>query len=272
MHRAGSGEVVLKHYCIFSGFFAASFKKCEKGRLELSLDINSSIVMIMIRLICDTLILASSNIKHDVDCLATQLLGRLLAFREQFPRIDGLITQCYRWCYAQQSSLFIPQSACLISAGGPLKTYLRGHEQRVNEIAVTNDDKFIVTSGEDSLINVWNSTNLDCLHTLKMADKGPSCLALTPDDNYVIGSAKSSVGVWDIDSGEVVQRFDNDGAVACLATTSDGARVVTGGEDCVARVWHTLSGAKEKTLSGHEGKLALKIGRTSLHNSGNNVL
>ena len=220
--------------------------------------------MVMIRLVFDTLILSSSNIKHDVDCLATQLLGRLLAFREQFPRIDGLITQCYRWCDAQQSPLFIPQSACLISAGGPLKTNLRGHEQRVNEIAVTNDDKFIVTSGEDSLINVWNSTNLDCLHTLKMADKGPSCLALTPDDKYVIGSTKSAVGVWDIDSGELLQWYDNDGVVTCLATSSDGARVVTGGEDGIARVWHTLSGAKEKTLSGHEGKRALKIGRLSL--------
>ena len=93
-----------------------------------------------------------------------------------------------------------------------------------------------------------------------MVDKGPSCLALTPDDSYVIGSAKFSVGVWDIDSGEVVQRFDNNGVVTCLATTSDGARVVTGGEDGVTRVFHTLSGAKEKTLSGHQGKLTLKIG------------
>ncbi|KAJ7373573.1 hypothetical protein OS493_011178 [Desmophyllum pertusum] len=107
-----------------------------------------------VRLIYDTLILASSNIKYDVDCLAGQFIGRLLAFREQFPRIDGLVRQCYRWCYAQQSPIFIPQSACLISAGGPLKTNLRGHKQRVNEVAVTTDDKFIVTSGEDSLKRV----------------------------------------------------------------------------------------------------------------------
>ena len=132
---------------------------------------------------------------------------------------------------------------------------------------MTKDDKFIVTSGEDSLINVWNSTNLDCLHTLKMVDKGPSCLVLTPDDNYVIGSAKSNVGVWDIDSGEVVQRLENDGVVTCLATTSDGTRVVTGGEDGVARVFQTLSGVKEKTLIGHEGKLTIKIGRAFLLNT-----
>lgn len=205
------------------------------------------------RLIQDTLVLASSNIKHDVNCLAPQLIGRLLAFGDQFPKIDGLIKQCYRWCYAQSSPLFIPQSACLISAGGPLKTNLRGHEQRVNEIVVTSDDKFIVTSGEDSLINVWNTINLDCLHTLKMADKGPSCLVLTPDEKHVIGSAKSSVGVWDIDSGEALQQFDNEGVVTCLAVTSDGIYIATGGADGVLRVWRTVDGLKEKSLHGHEG-------------------
>lgn len=208
----------------------------------------------MLRFVHDTLILARSNIKQDVDCLATQLLGRLLTFREQFPRIADLITQCYCWCDVQRSPLFIPQCACLISAGGPLKTNLRGHEQRVNEIAVTRDDKFIVTSGEDSLINVWNSSNLDCLHTLKMADKGPSCLVLSLDDKYVIGSAIASIGVWDIDSGEAIQRFHNEGVVTCLATGFDGAYVVTGGVDGIVRVWKTFSGTKEKTLSGHEGK------------------
>ena len=56
-----------------------------------------------------------------------------------------------------------------------------------------------------------------------------------------------------------------------MATSSDGARVVTGGEDGIARVWHTLSGAREETLSGHEGKRALKIGRLSLFKSRNTV-
>lgn len=208
---------------------------------------------IALRLIHDTLILASSNIEQDGNCLGPQLLGRLLAFGDQFPRIDGLIKQCNRWCYAQASPLFIPLSACLISAGGPLKINLRGHEQRVNEIAVTSDDKFIVTSGEDSLINIWNSTNLDCLHTLKMADRGPSCLILTPDEKHVIASAKSAVGVWDIDSGEAGQRFDNEGVVTCLTVSPDGIYIVTGGGDGVVRVWLTLNSAKQNSLLGHEG-------------------
>ena len=87
-----------------------------------------------------------------------------------------------------------------------------------------------------------------------MADEGPSCLALMPNDTYVIGSVKSSVGVWDIDSGEALQRFDNGSVVTCLAISSDGIHVVTGSDDGVVRVWRIVNGAKEKTFHGHEGK------------------
>ena len=86
-----------------------------------------------------------------------------------------------------------------------------------------------------------------------MANKGLSCLALTPDDKYIIGSAKSSLGVWDIDSGEAVQRFDNGSVVTCLAITSDGIHVVTGGDNGIVQVWRIANGAREKTFHGHEG-------------------
>lgn len=128
----------------------------------------------------------------------------------------------------------------------------------MNEVLVTSDNKFIVTSGEDAVINVWNSTNLDCLHTLKMASKWQSCLALTLDDKHVIGSAKSGVGVWNIDSGEAVVRFDNGCVVTCLAASSDGAYVLTGGNDGTVQVWDIIDGAKERTFLGHEGKSSFK--------------
>ena len=91
-----------------------------------------------------------------------------------------------------------------------------------------------------------------------MASKGQSCLALTMDDKYVIGSAKSSVGVWNIDSGEAMVRFDNGCVVTCLATSSDGAYVVTGGNDGTVQVWGIIDGAKERTFLGHEGKSSFK--------------
>ena len=53
-------------------------------------------------------------------------------------------------------------------------------------------------------------------------------------------------------------RFDNGCVVTCLATSSDGAYVVTGGSDGTVQVWSIMGGAKERTFVGHEGKSSFK--------------
>ncbi|EDO31117.1 predicted protein, partial [Nematostella vectensis] len=184
-----------------------------------------------IRLVQDTLILSSSNIKHDLNSLAPQLIGRLLAFKGKFPRIASLLEQAYRWIYARNIPVIAPMNACLISPGGPLITNLHGHTQRLDCVTVTRDDKFIVTSGGDSLINIWNTENHDCIHTLKIGGKGQSHLVLTNDDRFVVAAADSSFGAWDIDTGEKVVSFESHVKITCLAVTLKGDCVVTGCAD-----------------------------------------
>ena len=218
-----------------------------------------------VRLVRDSLVLASSNIKQGVDCMAQQLIGRLLAFTEQFPRIDQLLKQAYRWCYASKTPRLVPRTACLVSAGGPLKTNLRGHTERVACVAATRDNKFVVTTAEDSLLNIWNLHNFDCIHTLKLPGKGASCLALTRDDRLAVHSAGPSLGIWDLDTGEAIQRFENTAKVTCLSVSLDNNYVVAGGDDGVLRVWHIASGAQEHELTGHEGEdSALRVGLWSV--------
>lgn len=96
----------------------------------------------------DTLVLSASNLKHDVNSLAGQLTGRLLAFAPHFSNIARLLRQAERWCHAQTNPVFICRSPCLISAGGPLRTNLRGHTQRINNVVITKDDKIIATAGK----------------------------------------------------------------------------------------------------------------------------
>ena len=123
-------------------------------------------------------------------------------------------------------------------------------------MAVTRDDNFIVTSGADSLINIWNADNYDCLHTLKMAGKGDSFLVLTNDDRYAVAAAGASLGAWNLDTGEHVVKFNAEEKITCLAVTSQGDHVVAGCSDHVVRVWSMISGELTRELKGHEGKSA----------------
>ena len=138
-------------------------------------------------------------------------------------------------------------------AGGPLITNLRGHTKRVNGVAVTRDNNFLVTSGEDSLINIWNTNNHDCLHTLKIPGKGESFLVLSPDDRLVLAAAGLGVGIWDVDTGENVQKFESAAKVTCLAVSPDGGHVAAGCEDNAIILWDSQRGTMDKALRGHEG-------------------
>ena len=111
-------------------------------------------------------------------------------------------------------------------------------------------------TGNDCLINVWNSDNHDLLHSIKMADKagGTTCLALTHDDRCAAGSAGTKAGVWDLDTGEAICRVDNEDVVTCLALTDDAKTMVTGSKNHVIKVWDISTGELKHALSGHEGR------------------
>lgn len=96
-----------------------------------------------------------------------------------------------------------------------------------------------------------------------MAGKGPSCLALTPDEKCVIGSSNSTVGLWDIDTGEALRQFDNGDVVTCLTISPDGIFIVTGGKEGIVCVWDLRSGKQHKSLTGHEGETLFRV-RTSV--------
>jgi WD40 repeat protein len=74
---------------------------------------------------------------------------------------------------------------------------------------------------------------------------------LHPNQRHVLANGTNSVSLWDIRSGELVRSFQG----RALALSADGAQVLTGGPDQIARLWETETGELVRTFSGHAGEV-----------------
>ena len=101
----------------------------------------------------------------------------------------------------------------------------RGHRFSVTSAVVSNDARFLFTSGKDGCIIKWDlhsGTKLATFHKLRPGNKGKEkavaelpghsdavlTLALSDDGRYLASAGKDRrVGVWDVEKGKWVRGF-----------------------------------------------------------------
>ena len=77
-------------------------------------------------------------------------------------------------------------------------------------------------------------------------------VAFSPDSRYVFASGDSYVRQWEIATGKEFRRYEgHTGLVIGMALSSDGRRLLTGGDDKTVRLWDTSSGKELHKFTGH---------------------
>jgi WD40 repeat protein/serine/threonine protein kinase len=93
--------------------------------------------------------------------------------------------------------------------------------------------------------------------TLANARLDGRVLALADDSSRaVISGGKSGPQVWDLVHNSAQSVLRNARDLTSAAFIAGGARIVTGGDDGVARVWEAPTGREVLTLRGHAGRIA----------------
>lgn len=96
-----------------------------------------------------------------------------------------------------------------------------------------------------------------------------SCVAVLPDGRRILAGGGpglspqgkpfplppgSALRLWDLESGQLVRRFEGHTAgVTSLALSTDGRRALTGSYDATVRLWDVETGQEIRRLEGHPG-------------------
>ncbi|MEG3972674.1 WD40 repeat domain-containing protein [Microcoleus sp. T2B6] len=184
--------------------------------------------------------------EQDKTQLAGQLLGRLLHFN--IPTIQAMSEIAKDW---KATPWLRPLTPCLSPPRrGWLRTLL-GHSRSVNAVAVTADNKRVISGSLDKTLKVWDLTIGKEIFALKGHSSSVNAVAVTADGKRAIsGSLDKTLKVWDLTTGEELLTLKgHSSSVNAVAVTADGKRAISGSHDNI-KVWDLTTGKEEFTLQG----------------------
>jgi WD40 repeat protein/serine/threonine protein kinase len=129
----------------------------------------------------------------------------------------------------------------------------RGHQGWIQCVAVSPDDKRIVSGDWDNTVKVWDAaTGRETLSMIGHKDLINSVAVSLDGKRIVSGSADKTVKVWDAATGTVILTLTgHTNGIASVAVSADGKRIASGGYDKTVKVWDAATGQEILTIKGH---------------------
>jgi WD40 repeat protein len=147
---------------------------------------------------------------------------------------------------------------------------------RALTVAFSRDGKLAAAGDDRGVVRIWNVADGSEYKTFQPQRSSPIfSLAFSPRDRYLVtGSSDRMVRIWEVGTGALTVFTGHGGPVRGVATTPDGKRCVSVGDDSTARLWlfnreaerqvigRAIPGLSEVTVSA-DGRTAWTAGGTN---------
>jgi len=175
-----------------------------------------------------------------------------------FHRLILLLLFCLNSSYAEKQPLLQLDSG--------------GHTASINDVAFTPDGRYLVSASDDKTIRVWDWKTGKTVRFLRgsmaKGDEGKIyAMALSPDGKWLAVGGwmdKSTaripccgdIRLYDFHSGDLKALLKGHrSTVQALAFSPDSKKLVSGGSDRSAIIWHVATQKPLHTLKGHSGAI-----------------
>jgi len=124
--------------------------------------------------------------------------------------------------------------------GNCLRTFM-GHVKAVKDVSFSNDGRRFLSCGYDRQMKLWDTETGQCIKRFSNG-KTPYVIKFHPDEDkqniFLAGMSDKKIIQYDIDSGEIVQEYDQHlGPVNTITFVDENRRFVTTSDDKTIRAW-----------------------------------
>jgi NACHT domain- and WD repeat-containing protein len=138
-----------------------------------------------------------------------------------------------------------------VPSNTPAKT-LRGHQNSVSAIRMSQDRRFAISCSNDKTVRVWDLQSGSLVHALEGHQMPVFGLALSRNATIAVsGSDDGTLRVWDIATGSLVRTLHGHTRwVRDVALSADGSMVVSAAFDGTLRFWELATGTAVRVIEG----------------------
>jgi len=138
----------------------------------------------------------------------------------------------------------------------------------INDIAWSPNGIFLATGNADGRVDIWDTSQRDLIQVNPFTGTPPPKETLTTlwghssavnavawnNDGSLLASASSdgSIRIWDINTHETIQIFENRSGINSIDWDSTGAFLASGSEDAIIRIWNITTRELVTELEGHQ--------------------
>jgi len=125
------------------------------------------------------------------------------------------------------------------------------HTSWIWSVAISSDNRHIVTGSKDKTAKIWDAQTRQLLHTLTDHTGWIYSIAISSDNRFIItGSDDTTAKVWNAQTGQLIHSLiGHTGPIWSVAISPDNNFIVTGSWDRTAKIWNAQTGQLLHTLT-----------------------
>ncbi len=133
-----------------------------------------------------------------------------------------------------------------------LNTTLKGHNDEISSIAISQDGTKLASGSDDNSIKLWDLAKNEVIQTLKGHSEAVWAVTFSPDGKILAsGGQDKKIILWDTQTGKQISSLgDTSLKVTSLAISSNG-KILVSGEQNTIKLWDLQTKKEIKTLTGH---------------------